>query len=503
MKIFRTNQIKELDAYTIAHEPIASFDLMKRASSVLFNELLHALDRDAFVRVVAGPGNNGGDALVVARMLAMVGFRLETYLFSTNGRYSADCLAAKAELEAHGETVHLVDESSLADFSVNASDCVLDGLFGSGLNRPLEGFYADVVRLINESGATVFSIDVPSGLFGEDNRTNRAESIVRATVTYTFQFPKIAFLLYENASYVGDVHVLDIQLHPKGMEEIPSSYFLFGKEEATQFLHRRTKFSHKGTYGHALLVAGSYGMVGAALLGAKAALRTGCGLLTVHVPSRCCDVLQISVPEAIASLDADETAFGELPDLSRFNAVGVGPGLGRKAQTHKALSDLIENVRVPLVMDADALNIVAEEGWLSRLPKNTIITPHPKEFDRLAGDSVSGYDRLEKQIRLSQEYGLIIVLKGANTSVSLPDGRCFFNTSGNPGMATAGSGDTLTGIILSLLAQNYTAEQAALLGVYLHGLAGDLAAEEISQESLLAGDIANYIGKAYRFLQVR
>ncbi len=503
MKIFRTNQIKELDAYTIAHEPIASFDLMKRASSVLFNELLHALDRDAFVRVVAGPGNNGGDALVVARMLAMVGFRLETYLFSTNGRYSADCLAAKAELEAHGETVHLVDESSLADFSVNASDCVLDGLFGSGLNRPLEGFYADVVRLINESGATVFSIDVPSGLFGEDNRTNRAESIVRATVTYTFQFPKIAFLLYENASYVGDVHVLDIQLHPKGMEEILSSYFLFGKEEAMQILHRRTKFSHKGTYGHALLVAGSYGMVGAALLGAKAALRTGCGLLTVHVPSRCCDVLQISVPEAIASLDADESAFGELPDLSRFNAVGVGPGLGRKAQTHKALSDLIENVRVPLVMDADALNIVAEEGWLSRLPKNTIITPHPKEFDRLAGDSVSGYDRLEKQIRLSQEYGLIIVLKGANTSVSLPDGRCFFNTSGNPGMATAGSGDTLTGIILSLLAQNYTAEQAALLGVYLHGLAGDLAAEEISQESLLAGDIANYIGKAYRFLQGR
>lgn len=503
MKIFRTNQIKELDAYTIAHEPIASFDLMKRASSVLFNELLHALDRDAFVRVVAGPGNNGGDALVVARMLAMVGFRLETYLFSTNGRYSADCLAAKAELEAHGETVHLVDESSLADFSVNASDCVLDGLFGSGLNRPLEGFYAEVVRRINESGATVFAIDIPSGLFGEDNRTNRAESIVRASVTYTFQFPKIAFLLYENAPYVGNVHVLDIQLHPKGMEEIPSSYYLFGKEEATQFLHRRTKFSHKGTYGHALLVAGSYGMVGAALLGAKAALRTGCGLLTVHVPSRCCDVLQISVPEAIASLDADETAFGELPDLSRFNAVGVGPGLGRKAQTHKALSDLIENVRVPLVMDADALNIVAEEGWLSRLPKNTIITPHPKEFDRLAGDSVSGYDRLEKQIRLSQEYGLIIVLKGANTSVSLPDGRCFFNTSGNPGMATAGSGDTLTGIILSLLAQKYTAEQAALLGVYLHGLAGDLAAEEISQESLLAGDIANYIGKAYRFLQVR
>lgn len=496
MKIFKTSQIKALDAYTIEHEPIPSFDLMKRASSALFNELLHLIDKEASVYVFAGPGNNGGDALVVARLLKIVGFQLNVYLVSTYGRFSDDCLAARKEFEMMGGVVHVVDDATGLDWNIKPEDCVIDGLFGSGVNRPLEGLYADVVKRINNSGATVYSIDIPSGLFGEDNRGNNTDSIVRANVTFTFQFPKIAFLLYENAPFVGEVKVLDIQLHPQGMATISSEYFLLGKEEAKSMLRKRSKFSHKGTYGHALLVAGSYGMLGAALLGAKSALRTGCGLLTVHVPSRCCDVLQMSVPEAIASLDSDEVAFSEVPDLSRYNAVGVGPGLGRREQSHLALSALLEQVTSPLVVDADALNIIAEEGWLPRLPKSTIITPHPKEFDRLAGNSVSGYDRLEKQMALSKKYGIIIVLKGANTSIALPDGRCFFNTSGNPGMATAGSGDVLTGIILSLLAQKYTPEQSALLGVYLHGSAGDFAAEKFGQTGLMAGDIADYVGRA-------
>lgn len=495
MKIFRTNQIKELDAYTIAHEPIASFDLMKRASSALFEALLRALDRDASVRIFAGPGNNGGDALVVARLLRMVGFEMEVYLVSL-GRCSADCLGAQKELEMAGVEIHRITDASMLDFSLQSSDCVIDGLFGSGLNRPLEGLYAEVVKRINESGAKVYSIDIPSGLFGEDNRTNRPEAIIRADATFTFQFPKIAFLLYENESFVGDLEVLDIRLHPQGMLEIPSEFFLLDRAFAKAMLKSRTRFSHKGTYGHALLVAGSYGMLGAALLGAKAALRSGCGLLTVHVPNRCCDVLQSVVPEAIASLDEDDFALSELPELSRFSAVGVGPGLGRKSQTHAALSLLLDTVTVPLVVDADALNIIAEEGWLARLPKGSIITPHLKEFDRLAGDSVSGYDRLEKQLALSRKHGIVIVLKGANTSVSLPDGRCFFNTTGNPGMATAGSGDTLTGIVLSFLAQKYTAEEAALLGVFVHGLSGDLASESFGQEGLMAGDIADFVGRA-------
>lgn len=498
MKIFKTEQIKALDAYTIEHEPISSFDLMKRASTALFNELLQQLDRDAVIHVVAGPGNNGGDALVVARLLKMVGFQLKVYVFSTFGKYSSDCLAAQNEYQMAGGVVHVFDDGTPIDLDIQPSDCVIDGLFGSGLNRPLEGFYAAVVKHINQSGAKVFSIDVPSGLFGEDNRTNTPESIVRADVTYTFQFPKVAFLLYENAPYVGEVKVLDIQLHPQGMEQLPSEYYLFGKDEARGLLRKRDIFSHKGTYGHALLVAGSYGMMGAALLGAKAAFRAGCGLLTVHVPSLCCDLLQGAVPEAIASLDSDEKAFSELPDLNRFSAVGVGPGLGKKMQSHKALLSLLEQISVPLVLDADALNIIAEENWLAKIPKNAIITPHPKEFDRLAGASSSGYDRLEKQMQISKKYGIVVVLKGAHTSVSLPDGRCFFNMSGNPGMATAGSGDTLTGIILSLLAQKYTAEQAALLGVYLHGLSGDLASAVYSQEGLMAGDIADYVGKAVR-----
>lgn len=501
MKVFRTSQIRALDAYTIEHEPISSFGLMKRASTVLFNELLQFLERDARVCIVAGPGNNGGDALVVARLLRMVGFRLEVFLVSGSGACSSDCREAMREYELSGGEVRLVGDASLDTFSVKGFDYVVDGLFGSGLNRPLEGLYAEVVRRVNASGARVVSIDIPSGLFGEDNRQNTPGTVIRAERTFTFQFPKLAFMLYENAPFVGEAKVLDIQLHPEGMREMPSDYHLFGKGDAVGMLHKRGEFSHKGTFGHALLVAGSYGMAGAALLGAKAALRSGCGLLTVHLPSRCCDALQVSVPEAVVSLDSDGVSFSELPDLSRYDAVGVGPGLGKKDQTRAALSHLLGRVAVPLVVDADALNIIAEEGWLSRLPENTIITPHPKEFDRLMGASHSGYERLEKQLALSRERGVIVVLKGANTSVSLPDGRCFFNTTGNPGMATAGSGDVLTGIVLSLLAQKYTAEEAALLGVFVHGLSGDLASESFGQEGLMAGDLADFVGRAIMSLR--
>ncbi|HOI26773.1 MAG TPA: NAD(P)H-hydrate dehydratase [Paludibacteraceae bacterium] len=502
MKIFKTSQIKELDAYTIAHEPITSFCLMQRASSELCDALLYMLKRDCRVCIIAGSGNNGGDALVIANYLSLVGcYNLSVYLVSSSKKFSDDCKQARAELEKRPVKIIEIDDSNLNTLVIGENDYVLDGLFGSGLNRKLEGFYKEVVKRINASGATVISIDIPSGLFGEDNRQNDAEAIVCADYTFSFQFPKVAFFLPENEKYLGQVRWLDIRLHPQGMKEIPSDYYYLDKSLLKPMLHHRTKFSHKGTYGHALLIAGSYGMVGAAVLASKSCLRTGCGLLSVHLPSRCCDVLQIAVPEAMLNLDANDNCFSGIDDLARFNAIGIGPALGKKDETKAALVSLLKRASVPLVLDADALNIIAEEDCLALLPENTIITPHPKEFDRLAGASFSGYDRLEKQMDLSSKYKIIIVLKGAHTSISLPDGRCFFNSTGNPGMATAGSGDTLTGIILSLLAQKYEPEKAALLGVYLHGLAGDLAAEASSEESLIASDISAYLGMAFAKLR--
>ena len=501
MKIFKTSQIKELDAYTIKHEPISSFALMERASRAFCDAVLPLMERGRRVCVVAGSGNNGGDALVVAGYLSMMGIPLSVFLVSAKNKFSGDCLQARRNLEKRSVQVTLVGESNPDVFNVAGADYVIDGLFGSGLNRSLAGFYKDVVRRMNGSGATIFSIDIPSGLFGEDNRQNDLEAVVRADYTFTFQFPKLAFLLPENAKFVGCVRWLDIRLHPQGISSLPTDYEWLDGALVRPFLRMRPKFSHKGTFGHALLIAGSYGMVGAAVLASRACLRTGCGLLSVHVPGRCCDVLQTSVPEAMLELDADGSCFSETSDLSRYNAVGVGPALGKKEESRMALGALLDSVYVPLVVDADALNIIADAGWLCRLPENTIITPHPKEFDRLAGVSTSGYDRLEKQMILSVKHKIVIVLKGANTSISMPDGRCFFNSTGNPGMATAGSGDTLTGMILSLLAQKYEPEAAALLGVYLHGLAGDLAAADGSQESLMASDISLYIGKAYEKLR--
>jgi NAD(P)H-hydrate epimerase len=328
--------------------------------------------------------------------------------------------------------------------------------------------------------------------------------IFKADYTLTFQNPKLAFLLPENDPYVGRFEVLDIGLHPRYLEEVETNNLLTVKAMVKPILHNRTKYSHKGTYGHTLLIAGSEGKTGAALLGAKACLRTGVGLLSVHLPKVAQLPLQTAIPEAMIDGDDSETCFSTFGKLDAYTAVGVGPGLGKADDTVRALKRLIQEVQVPLVMDADALNILSDNPtWLPFLPAKTILTPHPKEFERLVGKSSTSFERLEKQRELAVKYNLIVIVKGAHTTVAMPNGTIFFNTTGNPGMATAGSGDVLTGIILSLLAQRYSPEEAAVLGVYLHGLAGDLAADEIGQEALMASDITEHLGKACAALHAK
>ncbi len=501
MKLFKTSQIKEIDEYTIQNEPIDSFALMERASLAFFNKMVGFLDGEHRITVFAGPGDNGGDALIVARLLLIAGQSVRVFLVNPKGLLSPGCEAAKAKLLAtYPDALVEVDEAER--ITISLADYVVDGLFGSGLNRPLEGIFAKVVSIINNSEATIFSIDVPSGLFGEDNRANEDKSIVHADYTFSFQLPKLAFLLPENEIYVGKYSILDIGLHPQALEDLPSSYFLTEEKDIRSILRPRRKFSHKGDYGHALLFAGSYGKMGAAVLSAKACMRGGCGLLSTHIPQKGYDIMQISVPEAMIQYGAHEMVLVDVNSMlngkNDYSAVGIGPGIGTDNGTCHILYDLLKNCKIPLVIDADALNIISESPeMLQWVPEGSVLTPHPKEFDRLAGHSSSGYERLQKQLEFAQKHKVIVVLKGANTSVAFPDGRCFFNSTGNPGMATAGSGDVLTGIILSLLAQGYFSGNAALLGVYLHGLAGDFAAKAHSQQAMIAGDIVDSLGEAF------
>jgi len=291
-------------------------------------------------------------------------------------------------------------------------------------------------------------------------------------------------------------------LHPNAIEQTESVYNFLTKEFISGKIKRREKFSHKGTYGHALLIAGSYGKMGASVLASQACLRSGVGLLTSHVPRLGYEIIQNSVPEAMISIDPFETVFSEVPELSPFSAIGIGPGLDKMPETQFALKALLQAKPNKLIIDADALNILSEnQDWYGLLPENTILTPHPKEFERLAGPSSNSFQRLQIQLQFSAKYNVIVVCKGANTCITFPDGRVFFNSTGNPGMATGGSGDVLTGIIVGLLAQNYSPEDATLIGVYLHGLAGNLAATEFGEYSLIAGDIISHLGKAFLQLE--
>jgi len=504
MKIFPTSAIRQLDAYTIEHEPIDSLALMERAANALAKEIMSQWPDKEDTRFVifAGPGNNGGDALAVARLLSEQGYKPVVYLFNTTGSLSADCEANRDLLTiADGVEFYEVTKQ-FAPPQISEDDVIIDGLFGSGLNRPLTGGFASLVRFINAVEATVVSIDIPSGLMGEDNTSNVMENVVHADYTLTFQFPKLAFLFAENEQYVGAWKVLDIGLDKEGIRQTYTPFELGDSRKMRYQLKIRSRFAHKGDFGRALLVAGQQGMAGASVLAARACLRSGVGLLTVHVPLCNNTIVQTSVPEAMTSLDYNEFCFAEAPDLAPYQAIGVGPGLGQAECTQQALYSLLSHSDVPMVLDADALNLIGENHtYLRRLPKGSIITPHPGEMDRLVGKCHNSYERLSKAMNLAQTCGLYIILKGAYTAVLSPDGSCWFNVTGNPGMATGGCGDVLTGVILALLAQGYDADTASRLGVCVHGLAGDLAARDKGEIALTASDVVDNLYKAWKALE--
>jgi len=503
MKLFATSQIAGIDKYTIEHEPISDIDLMERAASTLVDWILHHAEPDQHMVFFVGPGNNGGDALAAARMLAWALSGIDVYVMDLGKGMSDSANTNLERLQQQNRTqiVYLDADAPMPD--LKPTDWVIDGLFGSGLSRPLKGLPAKIVKHINASGAQVIAIDIPSGLMGEDNRQNDRDSIIRADVTLTFQFPKISFLLPENDPFTGHWIVLDIGLHPDGIGQTETPFFYTDHQVARGFLKDRRTFAHKGNFGHALLIAGSYGKMGAAVLASRGCLRSGVGLLTTHVPRLGYSILQNSIPEAMASIDQSDLMFTQNPDLAPFDAIGIGPGLDTKCNTGRGVQRMLEEEqKKPMVIDADGLNLLAKNPeWLKLLPPETILTPHPGEFARLTHPVECGYERLQLAKEYASENNVVLVLKGAYTAIACPDGTCWFNSTGNPGMATAGSGDVLTGILLGLLAQGYTAKEAAILGVFLHGLAADFAVEEASHEALLAGDITQHLGLAFATLK--
>lgn len=502
IKIFPTIQIKELDAYTIENEPVSSIDLMERASQALAQAIAERWSVETSFTVFAGPGNNGGDALAVSRLLAEQGYRVEVYLFNTKGVLSPDCETNKERLVGVvGVDFHEITTQFVPPV-LTAEHVVVDGLFGSGLNKPLSGGFAAVVKYINSSSATVVAIDVPSGLMGEDNTYNIQANIIRADLTLSLQLPKLAFLFAENEPFVGEWQLLDIGLSEEAIDEKETDFVLTEHEDMPSMLKPRGKFAHKGNFGRALLIAGSQGMAGASVLAARACLRSGVGLLTVHVPFCNNFIVQTSVPEAMTEIDINDVRFSCATDTDDYQAVGIGPGLGKAGDTEAALLEQIESCQTPMVVDADALNLLGEHrSYIGRLPKGSILTPHPKELERLVGKCQNSYERLMKARELARSAGVHIILKGAYSVVITPSGKCRFNPTGNPGMATGGSGDVLTGVVLALLAQGYDAETAAELAVYVHGLAGDIACKKHGAMGMTAGDIVTCLPLAWRMLE--
>lgn len=485
--------MKELDAYTIQHEPIASIALMERACNGFVSWFSEKFFPGYKIGVICGIGNNGGDGLGIARLLYNQGYDVKVWIVKGSMRESDDF---KINFDRVRDKLPIFEISTENDQELFSDRHVLiDAVLGSGISRAVEGIYSHVIKCINNAHAIRVSIDVPSGLMVDRPSIGKA---VFADYTVTFQLPKLAFLFPESYRHVGEWSIVDIGLNKRGIDLSNSNCFLLEQSDIRALLKTRKKFAHKGTFGHAMLIAGSYGKMGAAVLSARSVLRSGAGLVTVHVPACGYVIMQTSVPEAMVSIDADEKILTLIPDADNYSAIGIGPGIGQDSKTVSALKKLLATVTKPLVLDADALNIIgANRELMGMLPPNSILTPHPKEFERLVGSWENDFERLAKQIDFSVKTGTIVLLKGAHSSITAPDGKVYFNNTGNPGMATGGSGDVLTGVITGLLAQGYSALDSALVGCWVHGVAGDRAAAQFGQISMIASDMVDYLPKAF------
>lgn len=500
MNLYTAAQTRAWDAFTIAQEPVTALELIERAAGKCAAWIQQQFGTSTPFIIFCGKGNNGGDGLVIARLLLQQGAQVRVFVLET-GQAGTDLFDANLKkLQQHHVQAAVIASGFPLPY-LDEQDLVIDALFGAGLNRPLDGLAAQLVQHINAAAPTVVSIDVPTGLLLTESSLDYP--VVQARYTLSFQAPKMAFLLPENEVFTGELVVLDIGLHPRFPET--ANMQMLDKAMVQQLYRPRSRFGHKGTYGHVLMVGGSVGKMGAVALSTKAALRAGAGLVSALVPKLGYHILQTTVPEAMCITDPGEDRLtGIQLDTARFAAIGIGPGMNTSQETLKAFSIFISRLEQPVVADADALNCLAQDpALLSTLPKGSVLTPHPKEFERLFGPVANDFDRISMALEMAKQFRHYIVLKGHHSFIATPDGAGYFNSTGNAGMATGGSGDVLTGIIAALIAQGYSSLEACLLGVYLHGLAGDLAVAKSAPESLIASDIIEHLGAAFAQLVSR
>ena len=500
MKIFTSKQLRDWDAYTIKADNLTSIELMDKAAEIFCEwfQIFQIID-DLKIEIFCGSGNNGGDGIAIAKILKYLGCDVKIWW----------CKTSAPTPDFFHQLNQLPDDDSIPVFSIKEDDplpkinkkaIVIDAIFGTGLTRSIKGYWATLIEHININGNIIYSVDMPSGMFSDFY----SEGIcINANKVCSFEVPKLAFFMRSNEERIRSFYVESLDLNQKYYLETVADYQTVEEDDIFDIFKIRSKFAHKGDFGHALLVVGKEGSMGAAILASKSCMRSGVGKCTVHTPRCGRDVLQISVPEVMLIIDKEDTILSQSIDYNIYDAIGVGCGIGTHQLTATLLAEILTKAKKPLVLDADALNIIAQnQELLSFIPKGTIITPHPKEFERLFGHSPNEFMQLEIQKQKSMELGIIIVLKGHHTVISDVDGLSYINTNGNDGMATAGSGDVLTGIITSFLAQQYLPIDAAKLGVYLHGLAGDIALSHQTQETLIASDLIKHFHEAFDDIKI-
>ena len=493
MKILNTEQLKEADQITIKSEPISSIDLMERAANKCADWISQKFPNTQALTFICGIGQNGGDGLAIARILHRRGYPIQVFTVG-------DTAAASKDFQQNFNrilTVGFKPNELKNKEEIEPSSVMIDAIFGTGLNRPLEGHIATLVNDINQLNNTKIAIDLPTGIQADGTFSSK-EIALKANFTLTIGLPKIALLLPEYGPYVGDWTLIPIGINQGYINAAETQNFLMDQQEAKDIYTPAQKFSNKGSQGKALIIAGSKGKMGAAVLASRACMKSGAGLLETMVPSCGIDILQITHPESMVLMNDGEELLVPIHELPEVDAIGIGPGIGKAPQTMALVEQVLKLSKKPLVIDADALNIISENPQLLKhVPKHSVLTPHPKEFTRLCGTFKNDLEKLELLRKFCAQHEVIMLIKGAHTAICIPEGDIFFNISGNAGMSTAGSGDVLTGLITGLLAQGYPPQKATIFGVYMHGLAGDLAAKKISKPAMQASDIIDHIGQAY------
>ena len=507
MILVNAEQMRRLDALTI-EEGTPGIELMNRAGSGATDVLLDHFDEQHLLRVLvcAGKGNNGGDGFVIARLLEAKGINVQTLLFAAETDVGGDAQQALSAFTKAGggfSEIRSADDIDTLSLQLDSATLVVDALFGTGLNSPLRGVHDRAIALIQESGLPVFAVDTPSGLDCDSGRV--LGRTLPATVTATFAFPKLGQVIYPGVEYVGKLVVVDIGISAKAVEEVSPRRSLSLAEDLSELFPPRSPQSHKGSCGHVAIIAGSIGHTGAALLAARASLRSGAGLTTLAGPRSLNTIFSASFPEVMTfPVDDSEGLIDFRPSqleqlLDAKNAVVIGPGLGLHSAAAEVLEYVIGHSSAPIVLDADALTLVSQNpSLLEKAKVPLVLTPHPGEMSRLSSCDVATVesDRVRMSATFAREKGCTLLLKGARSVVAASDGRVAINPTGNPGMASGGMGDALAGMIGAFLAQGLTGYDAARLAAYLHGDAGDRCAIEIGNRGLLASDLIDRIPQA-------